>query len=197
MLTGLVCFSSHALADAVLHNVNGYTSSNSGIIEFTALVFDDEGRVLATGDDSLLSDYADASRIDGGGRTVLPGLVDAHAHLYSQGFLKISIDVAGVATLEEVVARVGDYAADNPRRPWILGRGWNQVLWPVQEFPTAADIDEVVADRPVWLRRIDGHAAWANSKAMEIAGIDDDTPDPIGGKILRDDNAATTVTSSY
>ena len=73
-----------------------------------------------------------------------------------------------------------------------MGRGWNQVLWPVKEFPKASDIDPIVNDRPVWLRRIDGHAGWANSKALEIAGIDDDTADPIGGKIVRDDNGKAT-----
>jgi predicted amidohydrolase YtcJ len=75
---------------------------------------------------------------------------------------------------------------------WIQGRGWNQVLWPVNEFPSAADIDAVVSDRPVWLRRIDGHAGWANSAALEIAGIDADTPDPVGGKIVRDTSGKST-----
>jgi predicted amidohydrolase YtcJ len=79
-----------------------------------------------------------------------------------------------------------------PSLGWIQGRGWNQVLWPVKEFPSAADIDDVVSDRPVWLRRIDGHAGWANSAAIEIAGIDDDTPDPIGGKIVRDSSGKAT-----
>lgn len=179
-------------ADTLVHSVTGYTSSDDGIIDFTAMAFDDDGRVLAVGGDDLLARYGDADKIDGGGKFVLPGLVDAHAHLYSQGFLAISLDLAGTPTLEESVAKIRAFAADNPRRQWILGRGWNQVLWPVKAFPTAADIDAVVDDRPVWLRRIDGHAAWANTRALELAGIDDDTPDPIGGKILRDDNGRAT-----
>ncbi len=181
-----------ATADTVIHNITGYTSSGDGIVEFSALAFDDAGRVLATGDDALVERYDDAASIDGGGRVMLPGLVDAHAHLSSQGFLEISLDLAGTPSLEEAVAGIRAFAADNPRRAWLTGRGWNQVLWPVKAFPTAADIDAVVSDRPVWLRRIDGHAAWANSRAMEIAGIDDDTPDPIGGRILRDDNGKAT-----
>lgn len=181
-----------AQADTVIHNVTGYTSSNDGIVAFTALAFDDDGRVLATGDDSLLREYAGADTIDGADRVLLPGLVDAHAHLSSQGFLKISLDLAGTPSLEESVAKIKAFASENPRRAWLTGRGWNQVLWPVKAFPTAADIDAVVSDRPVWLRRIDGHAAWANTRAMEIAGIDDDTPDPIGGKILRDENGHAT-----
>ncbi|MDJ0907969.1 MAG: amidohydrolase [Woeseiaceae bacterium] len=181
-----------AQADTALHNVTGYTSTDTGIQTFSVLVFDDAGRVVATGDDDVLGDYPDAEQIDGGGLFVLPGLTDAHAHLYSQGFLQISLDLAGVDSLEQAVADIDTFASANPLNDWILGRGWNQVLWEVQEFPTAADIDAVVSDRPVWLRRIDGHAAWANTAALEIAGIDEDTPDPIGGLIVRDDNGRAT-----
>lgn len=181
-----------AVADTALHNINGYTSTDAGIVGFSVLIFDDHGRVVATGDERLLGDYPDATPLDGQGHHVLPGLTDAHAHLYGQGFLAISLDLAGTPSLEDAVARIEQYAGDNPHTAWILGRGWNQVLWPVQEFPSAADIDAVVGDRPVWLRRIDGHAGWANSKALKMAGIDRDTPDPIGGKILRDESGNAT-----
>lgn len=188
----IVLFPAIAAATTALHNINGYTSSNDGMRNFTVMVFDDSGKITATGGDDLLFRYPQARRIDGGGKVVLPGLIDAHAHLYSQGFLTISLDLAGTPTLEESVERIAAFAADNPRRKWLLGRGWNQVLWPIQEFPTAADVDAVVSDRAVWLRRIDGHAGWANSKTLEIAGIDDNTPDPIGGKILRDESGRAT-----
>ena len=181
-----------SFAETLLHNMLGYTSTDDGVHEFTALVFNEDGRILATGDDDLLTEYADAKRIDADGKYVLPGLVDAHAHLYSQGFLTISLDLAGTPSLEEAVEQIAAYASNNPRSPWILGRGWNQVLWAVQDFPTASDIDPVVNDRPVWLNRIDGHAGWANSRALAVAGIDDDTADPIGGKIVRDDNGKAT-----
>lgn len=179
-------------AATLVHNLQGYTSSNDGIRDFSVLVFDDTGRVLATGDEALLAQYPDAERVDAGGNVVLPGLIDAHAHLYSQGFLTISLDLAGTPTLEAAQQAIKGYADAHPRRDWLLGRGWNQVLWPGQQFPHAQDIDAVVADRPVWMRRIDGHAGWANSKALEIAGIDDDTADPIGGKILRDSSGRAT-----
>ena len=179
-------------AETALHNVNGYTSTNDGIVEFTVLVFDDAGRVVATGDGDLLEQHPDATNIDGQGRTILPGLVDAHAHVAGLGFLKTSLDLTGVATVDDAVAAIAQYRSDKPHTRWITGRGWNQVLWPVQEFPTAAHIDAVVSDRPVWLRRIDGHAGWANSVALEQAGIDDDTPDPVGGKIIRDDSGRAT-----
>lgn len=181
-----------AAADTVLHNVNGYTSSNDGIRQFSVLVFDDTGKVVATGGDELLAGKSGAARIDGGGLTLLPGLIDAHAHVYGLGFLQNSLDITGVPSVDEAANRIRAYAEEHPHARWILGRGWNQVLWPVKEFPTAAHIDAVVSDRPVWLRRIDGHAAWANTAAMKLAGIDNDTPDPVGGKILRDDNGQAT-----
>jgi predicted amidohydrolase YtcJ len=180
-----------AAADTALYNVVGYTPTVDGVRDFSVLVFDANGKVVATGDEALLADVADADRIDGGGGFVLPGLTDAHAHVYSQGFLNVSLNLLGAESVEAAVERINEFAAAR-RTGWILGRGWNQVLWPVQVFPTAADIDAVVADRPVWLNRIDGHAGWANSKALAIAGIDDDTPDPVGGKIIRDDNGKAT-----
>ena len=180
-----------ATADTAVHNITGYTSTADGIRDFSVLVFGADGRLVATGDENLLADIPAGDRIDGDGLFVLPGLTDAHAHVYSQGFLAVSLNLLGTPSVEAAVESIAEFAATR-RTGWILGRGWNQVLWPVQEFPTAADIDAVVSDRPVWLRRIDGHAAWANSRALEIAGIDADTPDPVGGKIIRDANGNAT-----
>jgi predicted amidohydrolase YtcJ len=179
-------------AETAIHDVSGYTSTTTGIHEFSVLVFADDGKVVATGDTALLREFPEASRIDGKGRTLLPGLTDAHAHVYGLGFLTRSLDLAGSASLSVAVRRIAEYSEAEPHLTWIRGRGWNQVLWASNKFPTAADIDAVVADRPVWLRRIDGHAGWANSQAMDIAGIDDDTPDPIGGKIVRDKSGKAT-----
>jgi predicted amidohydrolase YtcJ len=190
-----VALSSSAFADTLLHSVTAYTSTVSGEIrKFSALVFNDEGRILATGDDELIAEHPEARTIDGAGGFVLPGLIDSHAHVSNQGFLTVQLNLTGTPSVEAAVQSIAEYARTNPGSGWIEGRGWNQVLWPVREFPTATDIDAVVADRPVYLRRIDGHAAWANSKALEIAGIDDDTPDPVGGKIHRDaDGHATGI----
>ena len=190
----LLLMSHPATAETILHSVTGYTSTDNGLISFTALVIDDDGRIVAVGDDDLIAKYPDATGIDGAGQYVLPGLHDAHGHVSSQGFLNINLNVTGLQSLEETVDRIAAYDKVNPAQGWIEGWGWNQVLWPVKEFPTAADIDAVVADRPVWLRRIDGHAGWANSRALQLAGIDDDTPDPLGGKIIRDDNGSATGT---
>ncbi len=179
-------------AETIIENVHGYTSTNNGLHQFSTLVIGDDGKVVASGGSELPGKYPDAMRIDGDGRTLLPGLTDAHAHLYGLGQLATTLDLTGVGSKADAVAMIEQYAADNAYAPWILGRGWNQVLWPVKEFPAASDIDAVVSSRPVWLRRIDGHAAWANSAAMKIAGIDKDTPDPVGGKILRDDEGNAT-----
>ena len=182
-----------AVADTVLHSVTGYTSTASGDIRnFSVLVFDDDGRIIATGDDVLAAEHADARQIDGAGKFVLPGLTDAHAHVGMLGFMTAQLNLTGTPSIEDAVQSIAAYAKANPGSGWIDGRGWNQVLWPVKEFPTAAQIDAVVPDRPVWLERIDGHAGWANSKALEIGGIDDDTPDPIGGKIHRDSDGRAT-----
>ncbi len=178
--------------ETAIHNVSGYTSTTEGIREFSVLVFADDGRVVATGGESLLKARPDAIRIDGNGRTLLPGLTDGHAHLYNYGFLQQNLDLAGTPSLTESLLKINAYAKENPHSRWIQGRGWNQVLWPIKEFPTAADIDAVVGDRPVLLDRIDGHAVWANSRAMEIAGITDDTPDPVGGRIVRDTSGKAT-----
>ena len=180
-----------ATADTAVHNITGYTSTDDGMREFSVLVFGADGRIVATGDEDLLAGIPEDERIDGDGLFILPGLTDAHAHVYSQGFLGVSLNLLGAPSVEDAAQSIREFAAQR-RTGWILGRGWNQVLWPVKEFPTAADIDAVVDDRPVWLRRIDGHAAWANSKALEIAGIDADTPDPVGGKIIRDANGDAT-----
>jgi predicted amidohydrolase YtcJ len=179
-------------AETAIHNVTGYTSTSTGTQEFSVLIFSDKGRVVATGGESLLNEHPNATRIDGRGQTVLPGLTDGHAHLYNYGFLATSLNLTGLTSLSAALRQIAEYSETVPPSGWIQGRGWNQVLWPVQEFPTAADIDAVVTDKPVWLRRIDGHAGWANSRAMEIAGITDDTPDPTGGKILRDSNGKAT-----
>ena len=188
----LVALHSVAVAATAVHNISGYTSTDDGIVKFNVIVFGDDGRIIAVGDDSLLEKHAEASRIDGGGRAVLPGLTDAHAHVTSLGFLETQANVMGIDTLEGTTAEIRRFAEDNPGAPWILGRGWNQVLWESNEFPTASDLDAAVADRPAWLRRVDGHAGWANSAALKVSGIDRDTPDPVGGKIIRDDNGDAT-----
>src|SRR3546814_11180362 len=90
-------------------------------------------------------------------------------------FSLMTLDLSDTTSLAEAQAAIKKYAADNPETPWIIGRGWNQEKWGLGRFPTAADIDSVVADRPVWLERVDGHAGWANSAPMRTARVTAET----------------------
>ncbi|MEO1045613.1 MAG: amidohydrolase [Pseudomonadota bacterium] len=176
--------SNAAYADTLIDNVNGITLDRDGeVVRFTGMVIDDDGRVaqlLKRRDERPERvDY----KLDGKGKTLIPGLIDAHGHIMNTGFQALTLDLSGTRSLTEAQAAIAEYAARYPNRPWIIGRGWNQEKWGLGRFPTAAEIDSVVADRPVFLGRVDGHAGWANSKAMEIAGITAGTPDPAGGRI--------------
>ena len=190
-LLGLLSFS--AFADTTLYtNVNGYTlNSDYELLRFNAIQFTDDRVDAIFGEGEELPD--DASKvIDGGGQTMIPGLVDAHGHVLTYGLGLLRVDLVGATTEAEAAQRVLDFAADNTELEWVQGRGWNQVLWDSNEFPTAASLDALVSDRPVWLTRVDGHAAWANTMAMELAGINQDTEDPVGGQIIRDENSNAT-----
>lgn len=179
--------------DFILHNVNGYTLQSDGeLVQFEAIAVQD-GKILDIGTETvILNLYPDLDRVDGGGNTVLPGLIDAHAHVMGLGIRELDLDVTGIRSLDETLEKIREFAEEYPDREWITGRGWNQVLWEENEFPTASDIDRVVSGRPVYLTRVDGHAAWVNTKALELAGIDRDTPDVQGGTILRDESGDAT-----
>ncbi len=115
---------------------------------------------------------------------VVPGLADAHAHALMLGEQLERLDLRGLSR-EDIVSRVGAAVAEAPAGTWILGGGWDQGYWTPVEFPTAADLDSVAPDHPVLLDRIDLHSVWVNSNAMELAGINADTPDPAGGRLFR------------
>lgn len=184
-----------AAQEVLVRNVNGYTLDGAGTLQrFDALLVRD-GKVVATGAGTDLAGIAGTATIhDGGGRTLIPGLIDAHGHVMGLGFMKQAADLTGTASLTDAQAVIKAYVAAHPEASWVRGRGWNQVIWKLGRFPTAAELDAVVADKPAWLERIDGHAGWANSAALKIAGITRATPDPVGGKIERDaDGNATGV----
>lgn len=177
-----------------MHNVNGYTLNGEGdLVQFEAIAIEN-GKIVGTGtlDDLESVNTEGFKRVDGGGKTMLPGLIDAHTHVMGLGIQHLDVDVAAITTLEETLQMVRGFADSNPGREWVLGRGWNQELWKENEFPTAADLDGIISDRPVFLTRVDGHAGWANTKAMELAGIEQNTPDPQGGMILRDQQGNAT-----
>ncbi|GGW54892.1 amidohydrolase [Alishewanella tabrizica] len=178
----------------VLHNIQGYGfDENRQLVNFQALAFDDEtGEVLARGDNSLIAQYATAKKLDGKGQTVLPGLIDGHGHVLGLGEYLNQADLRGIVSEQQSAASVATFAQNNPQQQWIIGRGWNQVLWESNAFPSKNSLDEMVADKPVYLVRVDSHAAWVNSKALALAGITKDTIDPPGGEIIRDANGEPT-----
>lgn len=175
-------------APVVLTNVKGYGfDEKRQLVEFQALAFDDEtGKILARGDATIAQQYPDAKRLDLKGKTVIPGLIDAHGHVLNLGQNLSQVELRDTTSEAQAVTKVAAFAKQQPQAQWILGRGWNQVLWSSQQFPSTQLLDEAVKDRPVWLTRVDGHAGWANSKALQLAGITKDTLDPPGGQILRD-----------
>lgn len=181
-----LALSAPALADTLVDNVDGLTIDATGGIErFTGLLVGDDGRivqVLKRGDKRPGKvDYF----VDGKGQVMVPGMIDSHGHLRDLGFGALTLDLSEARSLNEALAKVAAYAKANPDRPWILGRGWNQELWPEKRFPTAAELDSAVADRPVWLERADSHAGWANSRALAAAGVTALTKAPAGGSIER------------
>lgn len=124
--------------------------------------------------------------IDAGGRAVVPGLHDAHGHVLGLGESLRSLDLRDTTSAEAIVAQVRARAASTPRGQWIVGRGWDQNDWPERAWPTAAQLDAATPDHPVYLSRIDGHAAWVNTAAMGAASLTASVKDPDGGRILRD-----------
>ncbi|WP_027865512.1 amidohydrolase [Massilia alkalitolerans] len=193
VLAGLGVLGS-AHADTVITNANGYTLNAKGeLVQFSALAFDGKGRITAVGSNAEVTAKAKGARqVDMQGRTVLPGLIDAHGHVFGLGQQLTQLDLASTTSLDGAIKAIAGYAKANANHAWIRGRGWNQENWKLGRFPTAAELDAVVSDRPVWLERVDGHAGWANSRTLALAGITKSTPDPAGGKIMRDANGEAT-----
>jgi predicted amidohydrolase YtcJ len=124
--------------------------------------------------------------IDLGGKFAMPGFNDAHIHLFSAAYAKLQIDFTGVKSITEFQDRIRARLQDYKPGEWILGRGWDHTLWPEKKFPTRQELDVVSTDHPMVFGRLDGHVAIANSRALQIAGVTRDTPDPPGGHIERD-----------
>lgn len=182
-----VLLSSPAFADTLIDNARGIQVGQDGQLQrFRALVVNDKGKVvqvLREGQDAVMPIER---RVDVGGRTLLPGLIDAHGHVMSLGMSALQLDLVGTNSVADLQQRLRAFAASRPNDSWLSGRGWNQELWTQSRFPTAADLDAAASDRPVVLERVDGHALVVNSAALKAAGITAATKDPVGGKIERD-----------
>jgi predicted amidohydrolase YtcJ len=147
-----------------------------------------DGKIMAVGSDREISRLRGTSTkvIDAKHRLVLPGFTDCHTHFMEGSLLLQEIFLNGVKTIPEIQSRVKTYAAAHPNEAWLLGRGWNYPVFAPSGMPDKRYLDEIVPDRPVYLDGFDGHTWWANSKALEIAHITKDTPDPPGGSFVRD-----------
>ena len=171
--------------DRILYNGHIRTLDSARPIASALAIFGE--RIVAVGDNSLRDLAGPGTQIDDlGGRTVLPGLTDAHLHWSWLARALQSVDVFEVPTKQEALRRVAEKVAQTPPGEWIWGRGWVQDVWPDRAFPTAADLDTVAPANPVYLGAKSGHAAWVNTAALRLAGIDAGTPDPSGGMIQHD-----------
>ncbi|HKI06585.1 MAG TPA: amidohydrolase [Thermoanaerobaculia bacterium] len=172
-------------ADLILRHGVFYPVQPSGRIEGSLAVRG--GRIVYLGPDAGADELRGPKTrvIDLAGRAVTPGLIDAHSHLAGLGEALQQVDLTGTASYEEVVGKVREAAGRLPAGTWVRGRGWDQNDWREKQFPTHEALSAAVPGHPVWLTRVDGHAALVNARAMEILGIDAATKDPSGGRFLR------------
>src|SRR6266511_5946430 len=180
------------MSSSILYNGKIYTLGPS-LPRAQALGIRD-GRVVAIGSEGKVQAAMGgrAEPINLRGRAVIPALTDAHVHFVNYALARRNLRLDGVADFDAVLERVAAAAQQLPEGAWLLGGGWDHTLWGGR-WPRAADLDALVPDRPVFLMRKDGHSAWANSRALALAGIADDTPDPPGGSIQREKKRATGV----
>lgn len=189
---GFIIFSCHSkpsvdllVKNAVVYTVDKNFETVSGFVIRN-------GKILETGDDTTLESKYRAKEIyDAGGKTIVPGLIDAHAHLYGLGLSMQYVDLVGTQSFDEVIERVIEFQKEHSS-DYIQGRGWDQNDWPVKEFPVNEKLNELFPDKAVALKRIDGHAYLVNNKALELAGITAETKIE-GGEIILKNGQPTGV----
>lgn len=170
----LASCSSPDKADLIVYNAAVYTV-DSTFSKASAFAVK-EGKFVLIGDSaSVFGAYQSDSLVNAEGKAVYPGLYDAHAHFYGLGQMLDQADLVDTKSPEEIIERLKKYQSEHPEAVWIIGRGWDQNDWPVKEFPTKDILDKAFPDQPVYLARIDGHAGWINSKALQLAKITADT----------------------
>ncbi|HUR92022.1 MAG TPA: amidohydrolase [Gemmatimonadaceae bacterium] len=192
-----VCFAASAgaqapvPADMIVTADRIYTAERGSHVEAVAIA---SGRFVYAGSRRGVERYRgpNTRSLEFPGAFVYPGFADAHAHLGGIGAGLERVRLDETRTYEEVVARAAQQAATLPRGEWVLGRGWDQTRWPVKDFPTHDALSRAIPDHPVAITRVDGHALLANARAMQLAGITAATPDPAGGRIVRDASGTPT-----
>jgi predicted amidohydrolase YtcJ len=179
-------------ADLIVTNARIYTVDDSH--PFVSALAVRDGRVQFVGSvrEAMLLRGTNTRVIDAAGKTIIPGMTDAHAHLFGLGEFLRNIDLTDTRSYEEIVSRVGAKVAQTPAGRWVIGRGWDQNKWGNTAFPTHEALSRVSPNNPVVLERIDGHAKLLNAAAMKAAGITAATKDPAGGRLERNANGEPT-----
>ena len=179
-------------ADTIFLNANIYTGNDKQPQAEAIVVHGDRITFVGTTEDARKVAPKTTRLVDLHGHTVLPGLTDAHYHIFGVGFREMTLNLEGLKTREEFLAKVKERVAQTAPNEWITGRGWIETFWQPATFPTAKELDEIAPANPVFLTRADGHAAVVNSMALKVAGVTTDTPNPFGGEILKDKDGAPT-----
>lgn len=177
----------------LIHNAKIYTM-DMGYSYADSMVFDNKGEVVFVGNvEPMREKFPDANEIDMEGKTILPGLIDSHGHLAGLAMSLANAQLQGTTSKDEIIHKLREHESSLAADDWLVGRGWDQNDWPVQEFPSREDLDTAFPDRPVYLTRIDGHASWSNSTALDMADKDlSGDWQPKGGQIYRDENGLAT-----
>ncbi|MCL1104643.1 amidohydrolase [Shewanella algicola] len=190
---GICSLSANTLAQTTLvHDVNGYTLVNGKLQTFNAIQFTDDKIDRLFTKEQTLPTANDITTIDGKGKTLLPGLIDAHGHVLSYGLSLLTADLTNTNSEQDAVSRAQAFIKKNPTDGWLMGRGWNQELWFSKQFPSKESLDKAFNANPVSFGRVDGHAIWVNSKALALAGISASTVSPEGGEIVKDEQGNPT-----
>jgi len=184
LLFGLILLSCEKNVDLIVYNTKVYDLDSETIVA-TAVVID-RGKFIEMGSDSLRHVYKATEIIDAKGKLLLPGFNDAHAHVIGAGLTMQNVDLSTCTSKQETLDKVTQFIKDVPAGTWVTGRGWNQELWDVKEWPSAHELDAISKEHPIYLRRVDGHSGWANSLAMSLSGVTDTLLSPEGGEIKRD-----------
>lgn len=182
-------------ADTILRNGNIYTVDESRPWAEAVAITDGRITFVGSNDDVDKHTGSDTTVVDLQRRLMLPAFQDSHIHPIGAGIEAAACDLNGLDDLQAYRSTIGAYAAANPEETWVLGGGWSMSVFGPGGAPSRSIIDELVADRPVFLSSQDGHTGWANSLALEIAGIDRNTPDPVDGRIDRDPETGEAIGS--
>lgn len=168
---------------------NGKVWTDSAAKPFVSSIAIKGNKIIAVGSEKNLRKYIgkETKQIDLKGKFILPGINDSHVHFLSSSLGLSQVNLTDAKTLAEAQQLILKFAQENPNTPWIIGRGWQYSIFPNARLPLSSDIDEIVKDRPVFLRAYDGHTAWANSKAIELSGVNDKTVFSGFGEVVRDE----------